>query len=650
MSASPSILKPIVSIVRQAVTLRGYQSEVREKIFKYWGQGFDNVMAVLPTGAGKTILFSSILADHQGAGIAIAHRKELVSQISTALNSFGVRHRIIADQKTIGFITAKHLREHGVSHYDPNAKIGVAGVASLKTIKIQHAAFIKSVTLWIQDEAHHVLEGNSWGNATMLFGRPLMVDGKPHPTRREGVLGLGVTATPKRADGKGLSRDTDGLFDAIVIGPDMRDLINWGFLTPYKIRSVPCKVDYSAVPVTSQGEYSQTKLIAIEGATGDLVGDIVEQYLKYAKGKRGVTFVSGVKRTIEVAEAYNAAGVPAIALDGTTDPTIRDEAIGKLERGEVLQLVNCDLFGEGFDLPAIEVVSMGTKTASLARYIQWFGRVLRLMLSAEEKRGYNGLTDEQRRAVIAGSVKPFGLVIDHGANLVEHGGPPDIPRLWALGRYGKKGSASNLNPGYKVCTNRGYSLVNPAIGWEAFRLNGWSDAQMLEHRHIVDGGIPCTNPYSNTERVCPECGYMAQVISRSDPAHVDGDLELLDEATIAELFEAKRQALMSEPEYWEWLSTKHVPHASAYKLCKDHNARIAQLGELGEVMGVWGGHWKALGETDPQLQRRFYKLFGVDVLTAQALKRDEAEQLTDLIWHKLSLDGIVKAEQLTGVA
>jgi DNA repair protein RadD len=645
MTAFASIIRPVAAAVRQAISLRGYQSAAAAEIYGYWAQGFDNVLAVLPTGAGKTVLFSSILADHRGAAIAIAHRQELVGQISLALNSFGVRHRIIAPQKTVQLITARHLREHKVSYYDPGAMIGVAGVASLASVekKPQHAAFIKAVTLWVQDEAHHVLKENGWGRATMLFGRPLMVDGKPHITRREGVKGLGVTASPKRADGQGLSRETDGLFDAMVLGPSMRDLINSGFLTPYQIRSVPCVVDYSSVKVTASGEYSQAKLVAAEGDAVDLVGDIVGQYLKYAAGKRGVTFVSGVKRTVEVAAAFNAAGVPAMALDGTTDDNVRDEAIQKLERGELLQLVNCDLFGEGFDLPAIEVISMGTKTASLARYIQWFGRVLRLMLNDDEKRGFNQLTDDQRRAVIAGSVKPYGLVIDHGANLIEHDGPPDIPRVWALGRYGKKGSGAAENVGYRVCTNKGLELVG-SFSWEEFRLQGWSDTQLLEQGHAIDRGLPCVTPYPATERVCPACGYMPKPISRSDPQHVDGDLVLLDEATLAELFRAKAEALQTDQQYWDYLSVKKVPHVQAYSLAKHHSARVAQLGQLGEAMGLWGGLWKGRGDTDSQLQRRFYSLFGIDVITAQALKRDDAEKLTAQLWAKLAFDNVVKPD------
>ena len=377
MSAFPSIIRPVAAAVRTAISLRAYQSKAKDEIYNFWATGYDNVLAVLPTGAGKTVLFSAIIAEHQGAAIAIAHRQELVGQISLALNSFGVRHRIIAPAATIKLVTASHLREHKVSYYDPGAMVGVAGVASLANVdkKPQHAAFIKAVTLWVQDEAHHVLKENGWGQATLRFGRPgVDAKGQPDEFRRLGVKGLGVTASPRRADGKGLSRETEGLFDAMVLGPTMRDLIDSGYLTPYKIRTVACKVDYSNVKVTASGEYSQAKLIAAEDAADDLVGDIVEQYLRYAPGKRGVTFVSGVKRTVEVAEAFNAAGVPAMALDGTTDDTIRDEAIRKLKRGELLQLVNCDLFGEGFDLPAIEVISMGTKTASLARYIQWFGR------------------------------------------------------------------------------------------------------------------------------------------------------------------------------------------------------------------------------------------------------------------------------------
>lgn len=629
MTAFPSLVRPIAAAVRQAIVLRDYQATARDRIYGYWAQGFDNVLAVLPTGAGKTILFASILADHRGGAVAIAHRQELVSQISLALNMFGVRHRIIAPKKVRELIIAKHLARHKITHYDANAPIGVAGVDSLKTVKPEHARFASQVTLWVQDEAHHVLKENKWGKVTLHFGG-------------QGVKGLGVTASPRRADGQGLGRATDGLFDAMVVGPSMRDLIDDGYLTPYQIRTVPCKVDYSQVKIGASGEYVHAKLVAAEDAAEDLVGDIVAQYLKYARGKRGVTFVSSVERAERVAEAFRQAGVPALALDGNSSDDERDRGIQALEAGTILQLVNCDLFGEGFDLPAIEVVSMGTKTASLSRYMQWFGRVLRLMLNTAEKRGYDGLTAAGRKAVIAGSVKPFGLVIDHGANLLEHDGPPDIPRVWSLGRYGNRGGAGAESVPYRICLNPGLTLTNPAgWSWEEFRLNGWTDSAMTANGHAVDSGIPCAWPYPKTDRCCPACSYLAMPQSRKDPEHVDGDLQLLDEETLAALFENRAQALLTSAQFWEQQCIKRVPQGAALRNTRLHEDRLSQLGKLGEVMGYWGGHWRAQGYDDVQLQRRFYAIFGVDVLTAAGLKREPAEALTAQVRQNLLLDGVV---------
>lgn len=583
----------------------------------------------------NTVLFSSILAEHDGAAVAIAHRQELLSQLALTLNKHAISHRIVAPAPVIKAIVEAELAEQGVTYFDPNARIGVAGVNTVERIDSganarRFDSWRNSVTMWVNDEAAHVTAENQWGRA---FGK--------FPNVKKG---LGVTAWSGRSDGKGLGRHADGLFDHMELGPTLPALIDEGYLCPFKIWTVPHSVNYDAVPIGASGELVQVKLQAAEEGT-QLVGDIVKTYLQRVPGKRAICFLSSIKKSEETAEAFRAAGVPALALDGTSDRDTRNSAAAKLASGEILVLTNADLYGEGNDIPAVEVVIMGTRTASFQRYLQWFGRMLRILLPPEGWTGFDTIGPEGRRARIAASSKPHGILIDHAGNVVYHRGPPAGPHLLpTLDRAVKRSSGASESVPYRVCTNPGFDLVGTDFTWEQWRLAGWTDKDLLDAGHLMDSGLPCVTPYPSTERTCPHCGYMPKPISRSDPAHVDGDLQLLDADALAALLGNKAEALRTESEYWDYLSTKRVPHAQAYSLAKHHANRVQQLGRLGEAMGLWGGLWKARGDSDSQLQRRFHAIYGVDVLTAQALKRDDAEKLTDQIWQKLALDGLVKPE------
>lgn len=214
------------------ITLRPYQQKLRDDVESAWAMGAKNVLAVLPTGGGKTALFSTIMADETHASCAVAHRQELVSQISLALARNHVRHRIIGPQSVVKMIVRLHMEEVGASYYDPSSRTAVAGIDTLVRRGDQLASWLPTVKLWVMDEAHHVLVDNKWGKGTSMF-----------PNAR----GLGVTATPSRADGNGLGRHADGVMDTMVIGPSMRELIDMGFLTDYKLFAPKSDFDRSSL-------------------------------------------------------------------------------------------------------------------------------------------------------------------------------------------------------------------------------------------------------------------------------------------------------------------------------------------------------------------------------------------------------------------
>lgn len=546
--------------------LRDYQQRLKYDILTAW-QTYRSVLAVSPTASGKTVLFSDIISDYQGASVAIAHRQELVSQMSLALARCGVRHGVIAPKKVAKNIVSIHMRKLGRSYYDPTSRVRVAGIDTL--IKMPpDDAWLQQVGLAIQDEGHHALRLNKWGKGLALVPNAKL---------------LLVTATPCRADGKGLGTNAAGVADVMVEGPSPQELLDRGYLTPFRIFAPPtADLNLQNVTTSAGGDFSPDPLREAVHASRSIVGDVVKHYLKHAAGMLGVTFAVDVEAAAELAAEYRRCGVTAEIVTADTPDHLRISILERFERREVMQLVNVDLFGEGFDLPAIEVVSFARPTQSFALFVQQFGRALRLMLPEALAAVWDTFTDAERRAHIAASSKPFAIILDHVGNVERHRGAPVAHREWTL-----DGNKAQLQTG-----------VIP-----------------------VRTCVKCTQVFERFYKRCPYCGFYTEPPARTAPEFVDGEL--------GELTQEALDAMAREIRAIDYTVTATDGRSGAIRAAQIERQRAQQ--ELRYALSVWGGWRVHHGESIGLAQRRFFHTFGVDVGTAQTLGAREATELRDKV-------------------
>lgn len=545
-------------------TLRPYQEKLVKDTYQQWDAGKQFVAMVSATGSGKSMTLTAIVAKERDRGqyvLVLAHRQELITQLSDTMGRMEIRHQVIAANKVVRFAAKQSMENHGVNYVDPNARVMVASVQSMREAKIADLAKLGNKLTVVQDEFHHATKkSKTWGGVLT-------------PLLNAGARGLGPTATPCRADGQGLSRETDGYADVIVEGPSMRWLIDNGYLSQYKIYCPPTDLRLDNVETSkTTGDYKEKELKAEIGRS-HIVGDIVSHYLKICPGKRGITFTVGVDTAEEVAEEYRKRGVPAVALSGRNADEERVQAIRDLKSGKILQIVNDSLIGEGVDIPAVEVVSFARPTQSYALYAQMFGRALR---------PFEG--------------KSHAIIIDAVSNVMRHG-LPDAPREWSLDRRERRTGKSEPST-VRVCT-------------------------------------ACAAVYERFRDACPDCGEpVPKPAQRSGPEFVDGDLYELDPDVLAQMRNEVVGARETPEAMRDRLTAQHVPMPGVMANVKRQKERLDELVKNDILMAQWAGHRRAEGLSDSEIFRKFFITFNIDWLSAQSLKKDEALKLREKLETK----------------
>lgn len=338
------------------MTLRPYQVTARDHVFNAWSSGLSRLALVLPTGAGKTVIFSEIIRSFMEnfpglPVLVLAHRDELLQQ---------------AAEK--------------IGHWVPGVPIGIVKgqlnqthrpiiVASQQTLaRAGRIERLPRMGLVVVDECHRTM-GSSYLRVLQDLGCE----------RPDGPLTLGVTATFTREDAKKL---TD-FYQAVPFALDLVELIlsDPPYLVEPRFRRVLIEgLDLSGIPMsrlTSGRDLAATELAeAMERAGAP--GVVAAAYRRHAGDRTGMVFTPTVDSAQHVADALNEIGISATMLSGRSTTRDRRSALERFNAGNLQVITNAALLGEGVDAPRTSCVVIARPTLSKTLFRQMVGRGLRL--------------------------------------------------------------------------------------------------------------------------------------------------------------------------------------------------------------------------------------------------------------------------------
>ena len=387
------------------MNLRDYQKNILNQVLAL--PASTNPLIQLDTGAGKTPIIAALIQHwHDEEILVIAHRNILIEQASTHLARFGITHHLIAAKPTVSRCKLKS----GAELISDTSQVHVASIDSLHSrLRHQRLAPINPKRIII-DEAHHAIEKNKWGKLQELYPNAQII---------------GFTATPCRADGFGLSRDTNGLFDVLLRADELREnsvqtLIERHYLSGFVVYGINPKLSFSSLKLRAH-DYDLDQLADLI-ANSQLAGDAVKEYKRLALGLRCVVFCARIRNANDQVKQFRAAGISAAVVHSELGSSHVAEIMADFAEGRISVLCSVDMIGEGYDCPEVGAIIMQRKTLSFGLYRQQVGRALRVA---------NG--------------KDKAIIIDQVGNTFMHG-MPDKPIPWSLGRNTQLAHQSNLIP------------------------------------------------------------------------------------------------------------------------------------------------------------------------------------------------------------
>jgi superfamily II DNA or RNA helicase len=347
------------------IELRPYQNEVIARAAQS-----KRPLLCLPTGSGKTVVASEIIRRAENKHVVfLAHRRELIRQTQTKLAEFDVRAGVL-------------LSGEPTDHTLP---VQVASVQTLWSRCFRQTQDLPPADVVFVDECHHV-RARTYQQILAAYPAAQVI---------------GMTATPCRRDGRGLGN----VFDELIEGPSIEELIKLGFLVGTKVFA-PSKPNLKGVR-TKHGDYVESQLDERMN-TDKLVGDIVSHWLRLGERRKTVCFATSVAHSIHLKDEFVKVGVKAEHIDGSTPKDERDEILARLSAGEIELVSNCQVLTEGWDQPDVSCCIMARPTKSTGLFRQMAGRVLR---------PYPG--------------KDYALILDHAGAVFSHGFVEDEV-VWSL--------------------------------------------------------------------------------------------------------------------------------------------------------------------------------------------------------------------------
>ncbi|UFT98119.1 DEAD/DEAH box helicase [Radiobacillus kanasensis] len=320
--------------------LREYQQDARESIQSEWEKGNKKTLLVLPTGCGKTIVFSKVIEDRVKKGervLVLAHRGELLDQAADKL------------EKSTGLKCATEKAEQ--TSIGSWFRVVVGSVQTLmrdKRLRKFSKDFFDTIII---DEAHHCIS-DSYQRVLSYFDANV----------------LGVTATPDRGDMKNLG----SYFESLAFEYTLPKAIKEGYLSPIKALTIPLKLDLSAVGQQA-GDFKTSEL---GSALDPYLESIADEMIRVASDRKIVVFLPLVKTSQKFTEILNKKGFKAAEVNGESQD--RAEVLEDFDKGKYNVLCNSMLLTEGWDCPSVDCVVVLRPTKVRSLYSQMVGRGTRL--------------------------------------------------------------------------------------------------------------------------------------------------------------------------------------------------------------------------------------------------------------------------------
>ncbi len=327
--------------VTPRLTLRPYQEEALAAVECAARQGITRPLIALPTGTGKTVIFSHLVKHRPGRCLILVHRDELIRQAYDKLQE-------IVPGVAVGVVKAEED--------DHTAPIVIASVQTLGRPKRLERVTWDFATI-IVDEAHHAVAAT--------YRQILTRAGAFTP---EGPLTLGVTATPQRGDRVGL----DQVFQQIVYDRTLRDMILAGYLSDLRAVQIRVAADFRQLR-TRAGDFVDHEVADVL-LHADAPAKIVQAYLDHALGRKAVLFTPTVAFAETMTTLFRAAGVVTESLSAMTPLEERRAILQRFRQGETRIVANCGVLTEGYDEPSVECILIARPTQSTALFTQMVGR------------------------------------------------------------------------------------------------------------------------------------------------------------------------------------------------------------------------------------------------------------------------------------